>query len=195
MKFRLETERLLLRQFQDSDLETFLAYRNDPDVARYQGWNVPYQRKSAKNFIDYMTVAVPATQGEWFQAALELKVTHELIGDVGFLIKQEDAQQAAIGYSLVHRYWGRGYAYEAVSRLLAYLFGGLDLHRVIAECDVNNTASWKLLEKLGFRRESHLLENVYFKGEYGSEFHYAMLSREWKEMNSSEDGETEASKG
>jgi RimJ/RimL family protein N-acetyltransferase len=43
---------------------------------------------------------------------------------------------------------------------------------------VDNVASWRLLEKLGFRREAHLVENVYFKGKYGSEYHYALLARE-----------------
>ena len=180
MNFYLETDRLSIRQFKTTDLESFLEYRNDPVVARYQGWNVPYPRRNGNDFVDYMTVAVPAMQGEWFQAALELKSTHEMIGDIGFQIRQEDAQQAVIGYSLARGNWGHGYAFDAVSRLLLYLFDELDLHRVVAECDVKNTSSWRLLERLGFRRESHLVENVFFKGEYGSEYHYAMLRREWK---------------
>jgi RimJ/RimL family protein N-acetyltransferase len=51
---------------------------------------------------------------------------------------------------------------------------------VIAECDVDNIASWSLLDKLGFRREAHLVENIFFKGKYGSEYHYALLRREWR---------------
>ncbi len=189
MTFCLETERLLLRQFQDSDLESFLAYRNDPDVARYQGWNIPYPRQKGKEFIEFMTRAFPSAQGEWFQAALELKSTHEMVGDVGFVVQKDDGRQAYIGYSLARAHWGNGFAYEAVSRMLAYLFDELTLHRVVAECDVDNAPSWKLLERLGFRRESHLVENIFFKGAYGSEYHYAMLGREWKEYHSSRQGE------
>jgi RimJ/RimL family protein N-acetyltransferase len=63
--------------------------------------------------------------------------------------------------------------------LLDYLFNELNLHRVIAECDVENIASYRLLERLGFRREAHLIENIWFKGAWGSEFHYAILEREW----------------
>lgn len=191
MTFSLESERLLIRQFRDSDLEPFLAYRNDPEVARFQGWNVPYPRERGSAFVDFMATAFPAVQGEWFQIALELTATHEMIGDVGFAIRKEDGRQATIGYSLARAYWGNGYAYEAVSRLLDYLFGELNLHRVIAECDVENTGSWKLLEKLEFRRESHLLENNFFKGSYGSEYHYAMLGREWKERHSPQRSEME----
>lgn len=189
MTFCLETERLLLRQFRGSDLEAFLAYRNDPNVARYQGWNIPYPRQKGKEFIQFMTSAFPAVQGEWFQAALELKSTNEMVGDVGFVVQNDDGRQAYIGYSLARAHWGNGYAHEAVSRILAYLFDELTLHRVVAECDVENAPSWKLLEKLGFRRESHLVENIFFKGAYGSEYHYAMLGREWKEYHSSRQGE------
>ncbi len=191
MTFCLETKRLWIRQFQDSDLESFLEYRNDPDVARYQGWNVPYPRDRGIEFLDFMTNAFPAVQGEWFQAALELKTGNEMIGDVGFIIKKDDGRQAYVGYSLARAHWGSGYAYEAVTRLLAYLFDELNLHRVVAECDVENTASWNLLEKLGFRRESHLIENIFFKGAYGSEYHYAMLGGEWKERYLAQRDETE----
>ncbi len=192
MTFCLETKRLLLRQFQGSDLEAFLAYRNDPDVARYQGWNIPYPHHKGKEFIEFMTRASPSVQGDWFQAALELKSTHEMVGDVGFVVQKDDDRQAYIGYSLARTHWGNGFAYEAVSRMLAYLFDELTLHRVVAECDVDNAPSWKLLERLGFRRESHLVENIFFKGAYGSEYHYAMLGREWKEYHSSRQGEAKA---
>lgn len=183
-----ETDRLVLRSFQDSDLESFLAYRNDPQVARYQSWNIPYPREKAIHFIQEIQ-AVDGMSGQWLQIAIELKSTHQMIGDVGFSIRLEDNRQAVIGYSLARPYWGHGFAFEAVSRLLAFLLGELDLHRVVAECDVENILSWKLLEKLGFRREAHLVENIFFKGAYGSEYHYGMLQREWQSQVSTQERE------
>lgn len=180
MTLRLESARLILRPFQDSDLENFLTYRNDPEVAKYQSWNVPYPRESGIQFVDIMKHADPNSQGEWVQVAVELKSTHEMIGDVAFCTLIHDEQQALMGYSFARPYWHQGFAFEAVGCLLGYLFGERGLHRVIAECDVENVASWRLLEKLGFRREAHLIENVYFKGKYGSEYHYALLGREWR---------------
>lgn len=178
MTFCLETERLFLRQFRDSDLETFFAYRNDPEVAKYQGWEIPYPREKAVDFVAHMLSAEPM-KSQWLQVAVELKSAQQMIGDVAFFIKRDDQRQALIGYSLARPFWGRGYAFEAVSCLLAYLFDEFNLHRVIAECDVENDPSWRLLEKLGFRREAHLVENLFFKGAYCNEFHYAMLGREW----------------
>ena len=191
MRFRLETERLLLRQFKKSDVESFLSYRNDPEVARYQGWSVPYPREKAVSFVREMSVALPG-QNKWLQIALELKSTAEMIGDVAFSIKKIDERQAVIGYSLARQFWGNGYAFEAISRLLLYLFEDLKLHRVIAECDVENAPSWKLLDRLGFRREAHLVESAFYKGVYVSEYQYAMLGREWPERHSSPRSETEA---
>jgi RimJ/RimL family protein N-acetyltransferase len=180
MTLQLESPRLILRSFQDSDLETFLTYRNDPEVAKYQSWDVPYPRENGLQFIELMKMSNPTSQGEWYQVAVELKSTREMIGDVAFSTMIYDHKQALIGYSLAQQYWHKGYAFEAVGCLLKYLFEERDLHRVMAECDVDNVASWKLLEKLGLRREAHLVENVFFKGRYGSEYHYALLAREWR---------------
>jgi RimJ/RimL family protein N-acetyltransferase len=183
MRLLLETERLFLRQFKESDLESFWVYRNDPEVARYQGWDIPYPREKAITFVEAMQVAIPM-QSKWLQIAIELKSTHEMIGDVAFFIMRNDARQALIGYSLARPCWGNGYAFEALSRLLAFLFEELNLHRVVAECDVENRPSWRLLEKRGFRREAHLVENTFFKGAYVSEYHYAILGQEWKSRRS-----------
>lgn len=183
MTFHLESQRLILRQFKDSDLESFFAYRNDPEVAKYQGWSFPYPRKKAMLFIRTMAVA-EVSQNRWLQIAVELKSTRKMIGDVAFFIRKDDERQALLGYSLARPHWGNGYAFEALSRLLAYLFDELELHRVSAECDVENVASWKLLDRLGFRREAHLVENLFYKGTYVSEYNYAMLAREWMERHS-----------
>jgi aminoglycoside 6'-N-acetyltransferase len=158
----------------------FWLYRNDPEVAKYHSWNVPYPRENGIQFVDLMKMISPTSQGEWYQVAVELKSTGEMIGDVAFCTMLYDQQQALVGYSLARPFWHQGFAFEAVGCLLKYLFEERGLHRVIAECDVENVASWKLLEKLGFRREAHLVENVYFKGKYGSEYHYALLAREWQ---------------
>lgn len=181
MPFPLYSQRLILRHFRDSDVESFFAYRNDPEVARYQGWEYPYPREKAAAFVSEMKNAIPGAVGEWFQAAVECQDGGKMLGDVAFHIMKSDARQAYLGYSFDRAHWGKGYASEAVKCLLDFLFGELGLHRVVAECDVENATSWRLLERLGFRREAHLIENVWYKGEYGSEYHYAMLRREWEE--------------
>ena len=175
----LETQRLKLRPFQMSDLDPFVAYRSDPEVARYQGWDAPYPVEKAAAFIEEMAQATPATNGHWYQFAVELKQNGGMIGDCAFHTLPEDNRQAEIGFSFARSYQGFGYATEAVKRLLDYLFADLGLHRVQAICDVENTASARLLERVGMRREAHFVDNTWFKGAWGSEYLYALLQYEW----------------
>jgi RimJ/RimL family protein N-acetyltransferase len=178
--FRSETERLILRPFRMEDAEAFAAYRSDPQVAAYQGWEAPYSLEQARHFCAAMSQAVPGIPGEWYQIALELKSNGEMIGELAFFILKGDERQAEIGFTLARRYHGQGYAGEAVERLLAHLLGERRLHRVRANCDVENAASARLLERVGMRREAHLVESLWFKGRWSSEYWYAILQREWE---------------
>lgn len=179
MKLALETKRLLLRSFQDDDAAAFAAYRSDPAMAKYQSWTTPFAVESARQFITDNIAAAPGTPGEWYQIAIEQKESGQLIGDCVFHILAEDQQQAEIGYTLAGKCQGLGYALEAVTRLLDYLFGEIKLHRVTAICDVQNLRSMQLLERLGMRREAHFVENIWFKGAWGSEYVYGLLRWEW----------------
>lgn len=178
------TPRLLVRNFTASDLEAFLDYRNDPAVAKYQGWSVPYSREKGVAFIEGMKDIHAPKQGQWLQLALESKETKALVGDIAFCIKEEDARQAVIGFTIASKYWRMGFATEALTILLDYLFEDIDLHRVVADCDTENVGSWKTLEKLGFRREAHLVESILVGGEYNSEYCYGLLQREWRAKKS-----------
>jgi RimJ/RimL family protein N-acetyltransferase len=109
----LESGRLILRRFAYSDMVPFLAYRNDPEVARYQDWESCTERE-ALDFIQEMSSSEPGTPGEWFQFAIGLKETGILIGDCALKI-EEDGRQAEVGFTLSREHQGKGYASEAVS--------------------------------------------------------------------------------
>ena len=174
----LETTRLRLRHFMDSDLALFMAYRNDPEVARYQSWE-GISESEARAFLQEQKEIQPGVPGQWFQIAVELKETGMLVGDCALKIEEHDMRQAEIGYTLSRAYQGRGLASEAVSCVLEYAFVTLGLHRVIAITDCENVASVALLERLGLRREGHFRQNVWLKGKWGDEYLYAMLQEEW----------------
>lgn len=177
----LQTARLTLRNFIDADLETFLAYRNDPEVAKYQGWGVPYPREKGEVFLSSMKERKDLKQDGWIQYAVALKDTDELIGDLGCYVKKDDMRQARLGFTLAAKYWRKGYITEAALCLLRYLFEDMNVHRVAADCDVDNIASYRTLEKLGFRREAHFIESYLVNGVYASEYHYGLLQRGWME--------------
>lgn len=179
--FLLETHRLLLRPFRDGDAATFAAYRSDPLVARYQGWDAPFTLEQATAFVASMMQAEPGRPGAWFQAAIERRADGAMLGDCAFQVLADEPQQAQIGCTLARAHQGQGIAAEAVSRLVEYLFADLGLHRVIGVCDLENQASRRLLERLGFHLEGVFRENVLFKGAWGSECVYALLRRDREE--------------
>lgn len=176
----LHTKRLLIRNFTKADVEAFVKYRNDPSVAKYQGWSLPYSEEKAQAFIDEMKDIHAPKQGQWLQLALELKESNTMIGDVAFCIKDDDIRQAVIGFTIASNYWKLGFATEALTSLIDYLFEDIQLHRIVADCDVENIGSWKTLEKIGFRREAHFVESLFIDGAYASEYHYGLLQSEWR---------------
>jgi [ribosomal protein S5]-alanine N-acetyltransferase len=106
-----------------------------------------------------------------------------MVGDVAYFLKKMSRRLTSVTRLRV-RTGAKAMAMEAVRRLLAYLFDELDLHRVIAITDVENIPSFHMLERLGFRREGHFVENLMFKGHWGSEYYYGMLKREWEKLTS-----------
>jgi RimJ/RimL family protein N-acetyltransferase len=179
MALTFETDRLNLRPFEDRDAQAFSDYRSDPEVARYQGWEAPYSLKQAAAFVAEMKAAHPGMPGRWYQLAIERKCSGETIGDCAFQILMEDPRQAEVGFTLARPYQGQGFATEALTRLLDYLFLDLELHRVRANIDPENRASARLLERVGMRHEGHFIDSLWLKGSWCSEDWYAILRREW----------------
>jgi RimJ/RimL family protein N-acetyltransferase len=174
----LESDRLILRRFTGADLPTLLAYRNDPEIARYQSWE-SFSEDEAQAFLQEQQALEPGTPGKWFQFAMELKSSEVLIGDCALHVDKQ-GQQGEIGFTLARQHQGSGFATEAVSRVCDYAFTNLNLHRLVAITDCRNQASVAVLERLGFRREGHFIQNIFFKGEWGDEYLYAILKKQWR---------------
>ncbi len=175
----LSSARLELRRFRPDDLDAFVAYRSDPLVARYQSWEAPYPAREGRDFIERLQGCHPDTPGEWFQFAVALRETGVLIGDCGTLVHAHEPRNAEVGFTFATEHQGRGYATEAVRRLLQYLLVERDKHRVSATCDDRNLRSAALLERVGMRREAHLIESSWWKGVWTNDLCYAILQREW----------------
>ncbi|HEV3051028.1 MAG TPA: GNAT family protein [Longimicrobium sp.] len=175
----LRTARLRLRPMGEVDLPGFVAYRRDPEVARYQGWDETFSAEDARALFEKLRGVVPGTPGVWFRFAIEEAAEGTLLGDCVLRVGEDDPRQAEIGFTLAAGYQGRGYATEAVRALLGYAFTTLDLHRVVAVTDARNAAAARLLQRIGMRREAHFIQNVWYKGAWGDEFSFAMLREEW----------------
>jgi aminoglycoside 6'-N-acetyltransferase len=153
------------------------AHRSDPEIARYVHWTPPYTTDQARELIERTPWRDGMKAGDGAMIAVERDGV--VVGDCAFQLLAGDVRQASIGFTVHRPHQGHGYATEAVRGLLRHLFTRLRLHRVVAECGADNLASSRVLERVGMRREAHFIENVFFKGAWASEYHYAMLEREW----------------
>ncbi len=152
MKVIAETERLIIRKFQNSDLNDLYEILSDPETVKYE----PYSPMSMQEVKESLLLRV---ESEEF-VAVECKADSKVIGNI--YLGKRDCESLELGYVFNRRYWSKGYATESGAKLTERLFES-GIHRIYAECDPKNTASWELLERLGFRREAFLRQNVYFK--------------------------------
>lgn len=173
----LKTENLVIRAFERKDLETFTQYRSQEMVAKYQSWS-NYTYQDAVKFFESMDYSTFGREGNWYQLAISSFDSDELIGDIAVHFIDQD--QIEIGFTIAPQHQGKNIATKAVSCFLRYVFGELNKHRVVATTDAENTASYRLLEKLSFRREGHFIQNIFFKGAWGDEYQYALLHSEQK---------------
>ncbi|MFG2818447.1 GNAT family N-acetyltransferase [Kitasatospora sp. NPDC048365] len=169
----IDTPRLRLRRFRPEDAPAMAAYRSDPQVARYQGWESPLSAEAAEAQVASYAAGDPRQPG-WFQYAIELRAEGRLIGDLGVCL-HENLRQAEVGFTLAADRQGHGYASEAVRALVDALFAG-GLHKVSAECDARNTSSARLLERVGFRREGLRRAHTWFKGEWTDDLVFGLLA-------------------
>jgi RimJ/RimL family protein N-acetyltransferase len=175
------TARLSLRPFHADDLEAFVAYRSDPEVARYQAWESTYSMAEAESFLSSQRDLVFGQPGEWVQLAIVDRQTGTVCGDCAVRVVTDQPATAEIGVTLAQANQGKGLATEALTALLTELFEQGGMHRVYAEADDRNVSVCRLLERVGFRSEARLVEADWFKGEWSTLRIYAMLDREWRE--------------
>lgn len=179
----ITTSRLQIRNLKVKDLNDFHFYRSNPEVTKYQGFDV-MTLEQADEFIKTQLEKGFGKPGEWVQYGIENKETGKIIGDCAIKLNLHDTRIAEIGITISHIEQRKGYAKEALSGILTFLFDVKGIHRVVEIVDAENTASIKLLKSTGFKQEGHFVENIYFKGKWGSEFQYAILKREWDDKKS-----------
>lgn len=179
MRLQLQSERLILRNLSESDLDDFLSYRANPEVTRFQSFE-PYNRRQAVDFIASQKDKEYGIPGQWLQlGVIEIK-SNRLIGDCAVRLDEHEPRIAELGCTLSPAFQKKGYAKEIMLTLMRFLFEQQDIHRIVEITDAENISSIRLLESIGFRREGLFVENIWFKGKWGSEYQYAMLKREWE---------------
>ncbi|GII05543.1 GNAT family N-acetyltransferase [Planobispora takensis] len=179
-EYPIRTERLLLRPYTPDDLEAMYAFQSLPEVTRYLYWG-PRDREQVRQALEIkLSQTQLLEEGQALALAAEVADTGEVIGDGLLFWHSRVHRSGEIGYVFHPGHHGKGYATELGRVLLRLGFEGLDLHRITGRLDARNTASARVLERLGMRREAHLVENEWVKDQWTDELVYAILRREWQ---------------
>lgn len=174
------TERLALRQFTRGDVDAVFAYRQREDVARYL-FDAPMSYETCAEAVQARIRQVAfAEQDDRITLAIERASDGMLIGEVTLIWRSVADRQGEVGYILNPDHQGHGYATEAVRALITLGFRDMDLHRIYARCYAANSASFRLMERLGMRREAHFHEHRLLRGHWDDEYIYAVLAAEWR---------------
>jgi [ribosomal protein S5]-alanine N-acetyltransferase len=182
----LKTERLVLRPFRMSDIDDVLEYTQDPEWGRYQSGipPVPLSRESAEKLMAMFT-----DPGKWAALGIirifAITLNGKAIGEMGLNQREEERENelAEIIYTLSHKFWNKGYVTEAALSAMDWLFQNYRINKLYAYCDPRNTGSWRVMEKLGMKREGQLRSHMKWNGEYRDKLYYGILRDEWQKLH------------
>jgi RimJ/RimL family protein N-acetyltransferase len=171
---RIESQRVIIREFAESDWIQIQEYACDYEVVKYETWG-PNSEEQTKEFLSYAIKASQEADRKVFEFAVTLKDSGMLIGACGIRIKDIANRGADIGYTLRKDTWGKGLGTEVAKALIQFGFNDLKLHRIWATCHVDNRASARVLEKCGMQREGQLRKNMLQRGAWRDSYLYAVL--------------------
>ena len=178
-KYPVRTPRLLLRPYAPRDVDALHAYHQLPEVVRYLEPG-PRSRADVQAMVaERIPARFLTAEGQALCLVAELAASGEVVGNCVLFWRSREHRRGEIGYVFNPAHHGRGLATEAAGALLRLGFEGLGLHRIVARCDARNTASARVMERVGMRREALHVHYEFVKGEWVDELFYAILRTEW----------------
>lgn len=172
----------MVRRFMTDDLADLVEYRHDPEVARYQDWDLDWSLADAQKFLEISDEPEFGTQGEWTQLAVVDRTSGRLRGDIGIHFIEAQPSTGEVGVTMSRECQGLGLATEAMRSVVSWLFSDLSLHRVFAHVDARNVLARAVLTRLGFRQEAEPRKADWFKDEWTTLCIYAVLAEEWSQQ-------------
>ena len=175
----IETDRLVLRTFERSDIDGLCAYHTLPSVQRYV-FSRTRDHSEVAGALNIMRGHVSLQRpGDTLTLAMVRKGDRALLGHVSLHWADATAGQGEVRFCTNPAYAGQGFSREALSAIYDLAFDHFRIHRIFARCEGRNHHSIKLLQQMGMRLEAHYREHALFQGEWDEELHFAILDREW----------------
>lgn len=177
---RIETQRLILRELEETDTQEVHKYASDTEVTKY----VPFGPNTLKQTEEFVRMCIKYQYQKDrvdFELAVIEKKDSKLIGACGLHISDREYREGWIGYSLNKMCWGNGYGTDIAKTLLDIGFSQLKLHRIYATCHPDNLSSEKILQKIGMKKEGYLRKHIWSKGSWRDSLLYAILENEYSQ--------------
>jgi RimJ/RimL family protein N-acetyltransferase len=174
----IEAARVRLRHLEESDTDSLFEIFSNAEAMRFWSWQPFKERAEAEKLL--AEIHDDFRQKSLFQWGIALKTDDTVIGTTTLFRLDDKSRRAEIGYILNSRFWGSGYANEALTALLDYAFEQMKLHRIEADIEPRNAGSIKTVERLGFRREGLLRERWIVGDEMQDSVFYGLLERDWR---------------
>jgi ribosomal-protein-alanine N-acetyltransferase len=176
----INTERLILRPISESDAPDIYNNVKEYDIAK---WTIniphPYPKDGAIKFIKQTKELMK--KGLSYELAIQIKSTKEVVGVISLMKVDRRHKNAEIGYWVVKKFWNRGIATEAASKVMEFGFQVLNLERIYAKCFHNNEVSRKVMEKVGMKLEGKFRHEVFKENKFIDTLYYGILKEDWKE--------------
>lgn len=173
MPMSIETKRLILKDYTKNDLDNVYKLKSDQLVWKFSSKTATNDIEESRSYL--IGVLKSYEEDKCNFQALYIKATGEYIGEAGVLSFNRRNQRGVIGYNLLSKYWGNGYATEITIGLVKYLFKDANVQRIEALVMEGNRASRKVLEKSGFILEGLLRNFTYIDNKYFNVYYYGMI--------------------
>jgi [ribosomal protein S5]-alanine N-acetyltransferase len=171
----LESERLLLRQITPADVNEILLMRSNAETMKYIPRPLVTNNEEALEHIKMIQNKIEKNEGiNW---AITLKDNPKLIGIIGHYRMRWEHFRSEIGYMLLPEYHGKGIITEAIQLMIDYGFNQMGMHSLEGIIDPANTASARVLEKNGFVKEAHFIENEFYDGKFLDTVIYSLVKK------------------
>ena len=174
------TERLILRDFKNSDWEDLHELYMKPETVKYNPSGYPDNEEASKKIVAGWSAQPDKAVREEYTAAIITKTDLKFVGVISLNLGDRKYRKGEIWYKLHPDYWGQGLATEATKAMLAFGFEQLHLHRIECGCSIHNVASYKVMEKVGMTREGIKRKVLPLGNDWHDAYWYAMLEDEYK---------------
>lgn len=179
----LETERLILRDYRESDFEAYYKLKTDPKTMYYLQDIQLFTKEEADADFQMVLNDMRKPDRKFYFLHMELKDSHEQVGSIGYTVADVTpvGKMVGAGYFTYPKFWGKGYITEAFKRVLEFAFTENDVYRIFTGCLAENIGSERVMQKCGLIKEAEHIDYEWHDGKMKTRLEYRLLKREWGE--------------